>query len=420
MTPLSFVGFTLISRKHKGRLIISQRPGVPPPKLPHWLQIPYLVPTTAIWEPITLETINPIIQRGYELIEQGRAEIVGTLGVIMKSKSAHFGITAGHVICNDTYVLDVHRSDGEVIIPLQVANFSSRMPLNGELTSFTQDCGFLEIPPAYLQQSEIEISNINPHYYNETKPLNIEDPLSSSRRESFERIRNVGKVIVYKVGASTDLTVGYFIAIKDRPPPGMYGRDLDSHEESLWWDSVLNSCSDSEDSGESGSCHSGGLWQSNISRESSHDSNGSDIEKLCTKEEDTSDRSSYNSKADSSLKQDGESQDCSDASDFEASIHPEDREEWYQKESGESDDSESIEDKDPNEWFGVVQWISADYDFAAGGDSGSLVFATEGNTVISIGIRVGRPRSGFSIFISLETYCYKAELHGHILGFAKK
>lgn len=70
--------------------------------------------------------------------------------------------------------------------------------------------------------------------------------------------------------------------------------------------------------------------------------------------------------------------------------------------------------------MGFVQWISAGYDFAAGGDSGSLVFATEGNTVIPFGIHVGRPRCGFSTFVSLETYCYKVELHGNTLEFAKR
>ena len=98
MTPLIFVSFSLTSRKEKGRLNIKQ----PPPKLPHWLQIPFLVVTTAIREYITVEIMNPIIQRGNKLIEQDRAEIGCTLGVIMKSKSAHFGITAGHVICTDT------------------------------------------------------------------------------------------------------------------------------------------------------------------------------------------------------------------------------------------------------------------------------------------------------------------------------
>lgn len=121
----------------------------------------------------------------------------------MKSKSAYFPITAGHVLCADSCVLDVHRSDGKVRFPLQVAKFSSRMPLDGEFTGFTEDCGFLEVPLAYLQQFEIQISNVNPHYYNETKTPNIEDPLSVSRRHGFERLLNVGKIIVYKVGAST-------------------------------------------------------------------------------------------------------------------------------------------------------------------------------------------------------------------------
>ncbi len=105
-------------------------------------------------ETITLETMNPIIQRGDKLAEQGRAEIGGTLGVVMKSKSAHFGLTAGHVIPNDTHVLDAHRSDGKVIIPLQVAKFSARIPLlefssDGEFTNFIDDCGFFPIPPAH-------------------------------------------------------------------------------------------------------------------------------------------------------------------------------------------------------------------------------------------------------------------------------
>lgn len=120
-----------------------------------------------------------------------------------------------------------------------------------------------QIPPAQLQQFEIEISNVNPHYHNETKTLNIGDLLSVSRRHGFERPLNVGKIIVYKVGACTDLSVSYFI----KPPPGMYGRDVGSRERSLWWDSLLHCCfSDSEDSVESGSYHSGGIWQFNISK----------------------------------------------------------------------------------------------------------------------------------------------------------
>ena len=183
--------------------------------------------------------MNPIIQRGDNLAEQGRAEIGGTLGLVMKSKSAHFGITAGHVIPTDTHVLDVHRSDGEVIIPLKVATFSVRRSLPGsnkagELTSFLDDCGFLEIPPAHLQQFEVAIVNINPYYYGQAEASEIGDPLSVPRRGDFDRLLRVGKIMVYKLGASTDLIVGHFIGIKDNPPPGMYGRAVDKHQ-CLWW-----------------------------------------------------------------------------------------------------------------------------------------------------------------------------------------
>ena len=165
------------------------------------------------------------------------------------------------------------------------------------------------------------------------------------------------------------------------------------------------------------SCHVGGISKSDIGKESDNDSNGSNGE---DDGEETSDSSGSNHKAHSPLEEDRESQDHSSGPDFEGSIHSEDGEEWYQKESEEGDDNESFEDKDSNEWLGVVKWISSNYEFAAGGDSGSLVFATEGNIIIPIGIHVGRPRSGFSIFISLETYCFKAESHGHTLEFAKR
>lgn len=257
------MNFRFTSRKQKARLIISQQPGVPPPRLPQWLRIPFLVVAQGSRETITLETMNPITQRGDKLAKQSRAEIGGTLGVVMKTKSAHFGITAGHVFPTDAHVLDVHRSDGEVIIPLKVAKFPSRIPLPesgsaGEFTSFIDDCSFLDIPLAHLQQFEVETPNVNPRYYDKAEASDYGDPLSFSRGHGSERLLRVGKTIVYKVGACIDLTVGYFICIKDEPQPGMYGLDVDNPKEYHWWDSVLECISDSEDSGEPGSCNSGG------------------------------------------------------------------------------------------------------------------------------------------------------------------
>lgn len=125
------------------------------------------------------------------------------------------------------------------------------------------------------------------------------------------------------------------------------------------------------------------------------------------KDEDISNRSSSNCKADSSLKVDRETQDHSDGSDFKASIDPEDGEELDPKESDESDDDECVEDKNPNESLGFVQWILQTIISRPVG-----TFATEGNTVIPIGIQAGRPQSGFSIFTSLETYGYDALVGG--------
>lgn len=86
----------------------------------------------------------------------------------------------------------------------------------------------------------------------------------------------------------------------------------------VWWDSVVDYISDSEDSGNSGSSHSGGIWKFDISKESSHDSTDAEEESRTKDDgEDTTDRSSFNSKANSSLKE---------------HIHSKDGEEWYQKE----------------------------------------------------------------------------------------
>ncbi|MCJ1343186.1 hypothetical protein MMC31_001378 [Peltigera leucophlebia] len=70
-----FVSFFFTSRNQKARLFISQQPGVPAPRLPRWLRIPFLVMAPGSRETITLETINPIIQRGDKLAEQDKADI---------------------------------------------------------------------------------------------------------------------------------------------------------------------------------------------------------------------------------------------------------------------------------------------------------------------------------------------------------
>ena len=98
-------------------------------------------------------------------------------------------------------------------------------------------------------------------------------------------------------------------------------------------------------------------------------------------------------------------------------------ERWpYEKMSSESSssDDESDSDESDNESDGdldeeeccIVQW--GETPFSAPGDSGSLVFEMESGLIVPLGIHVGAPESimRHSVFISLDTFCYKAEEEG--------
>ena len=77
------------AENHKGRLQISPlRPDQNPPKLPQWLQIPYLVPVKGIGGRLIFEgCANPCIQRGDKLFERDGNNMVGTFGAVMVSSN---------------------------------------------------------------------------------------------------------------------------------------------------------------------------------------------------------------------------------------------------------------------------------------------------------------------------------------------
>jgi hypothetical protein len=64
--------FSFYAEDHKCRLEISPpRPGQKPPKLPKWLQIPYLVPVKGIGGRLIFDRCaNPCIQRGDKLFQR--------------------------------------------------------------------------------------------------------------------------------------------------------------------------------------------------------------------------------------------------------------------------------------------------------------------------------------------------------------
>jgi hypothetical protein len=78
------------------------------------------------------------------------------------------------------------------------------------------------------------IANLNVHYFAEegrTVPVfNMADPLFLPRRNTLQKLLEVGPIIVYKVGVMTDLTVGRFVSIEDDPPEGWYTLEEDEEE----------------------------------------------------------------------------------------------------------------------------------------------------------------------------------------------
>ena len=148
--------FTFYGENQKGRLQISPpRPGQNPPKLPQWLQIPYLVPVKGISGKLNFEGCgNPCIQRGDGIFEENSNNSVGTFGTVMVSQQSqgltYVGLTAGHVIPVGGNHMFVQNPKDQSIIDLKVAGRSVRYqgrPLGrAELPpNFQDDCGFLLI-----------------------------------------------------------------------------------------------------------------------------------------------------------------------------------------------------------------------------------------------------------------------------------
>jgi hypothetical protein len=226
-------------------------------------------------------------------------------------------ITAGHIIPDGDDTVLVKNRKHNSFISLKVASkfrrFNSR-PLRRQeiLPSFQDDIGILFVGSDDVEYFSRYTANLNVHYLNHehAHEISIEDmadPTFPARREALERQLKIAPIIVYKVGATSDLIMGRFVDILDVPPPGWY--------------------------------------------------------------------------------------------------EPEGDQLYLEK-----------EEKDENEWIGVVSWM--DVPFAAGGDSGSLVFAREDGIHIPLGIHVGSPDgTQTSLFVSLETFCFEAESEGLDLRF---
>ncbi|MCJ1462158.1 hypothetical protein MMC07_000758 [Pseudocyphellaria aurata] len=311
---------------HRLRMEIMSGPGKPPPPLPDFLRIPYIVPVKyAKFEIIYDTCINRGIQPGSPLHPKADGSIthndslVGTLGVVMTDqKGTYVALTAGHIMNDWDRTMVVKKPYNGSDIKLDVANCSVRVhgrprERREKSAGFQDDCAFLKIDKSDLAEFDHLLPCSNAHYFEflNTSDENLSDPVSTSRKESLDALLSINRIVVWKHGAVSSLTMGYFERILDESPEG-----------------------------------------------------------------------------------------------------------WY---DGGKEHDESVE-KDRDEWLGCVRWISDDSPFAVPGDSGSLVFARERGITIPLGIHVGSPPSmpGYSIFISIETYCFEAEKEGWELVFPRR
>jgi len=226
-------------------------------------------------------------------------------------------LTAGHIIPDgdDEVLVKSRKNDSFLVLTVPPAFRRTRSRprcRRNLLPSFQDDVGVLLIGSNDLGCFSRYTKNLNVHYFDPAPDhelffAQMTDPCSVSRRRAIKNRLRISPIIVYKVGAATDLTMGRFERIQDEPPHGWYKPKDDQ-------------------------------W---------------DLEK---------------------------------------------------------------EEKDENEWIGVVHWM--DVPFSASGDSGSLVFAREDGIYIPLGIHLGgREARRQSYFSSLETFCYEAETEGLQLHF---
>ena len=327
---LGYNQFSWFSRD--GRLymeVSTSLEGQEPPSLPSWLQIPYIIPTRGHVLRIIPDSYssNRKVLPGQALKDtEGRP--LGSLGPILASERrgsltpVHVALTAGHVIPDmATEMMVDDPSDPDKYVRLKVSvksrrEHGKRVERLKYTAPFTDDVGFLIIPPESVNLFDCFPLNINSHMFNTNGHIeksDMLDPVSYPRFRSIQKRLRLSSILVFKTGMMTDLTMGHLVKVSKSPPEG-------------WWQN----------------------------------------ESLSSLTSSTSD---------------------------------------------DSDDGSSSEGEE-NDWIGYVKWSTIP--FAAGGDSGSFVWAVESGVLVPLGVHVGSPESvpDHSCFLALESFCYEGEQEG--------
>lgn len=117
------------------------------------------------------------------------------------------------------------------------------------MISFQEECASLRIPSDALTHFFHAILSVNLGYHStlDIAEDKLADPICDSRRTNLQNALDMGPMIVYKRGASTDLTLGRFIKIRSKPPKGWYGRSLHDLSSDVDDDDDNNDDNDNDD-----------------------------------------------------------------------------------------------------------------------------------------------------------------------------
>ncbi|ORY08611.1 hypothetical protein BCR34DRAFT_392874 [Clohesyomyces aquaticus] len=360
------IGYTHFSYTVESRSIVLTayaRPGMNPPPIPQWMPL-HMVRTKAY------ESFRPLRETGTrekiagpapasegredELILGGDAlrdprnleKEVGTLGALLQTQEGNLvAITAGHVLSAGEQDVSLKLRRSEKVVQLSAITWP--IPSIDKIDWVNDESGILSVKEKNYTDFHWHIPRIHFNYF--AKPgqwpverMKITD--SGSRPwDILERMGDEKGFYVYKQGIGTGFTTGCFSDVHFDPPAGWYGAEeqADDGVEFEREDTDLGAAEEGNPDGES-RCE-----EKPKPGTAAHHFN---LTGFCSESDSRSSCSGSSNRSD------------------------EDR-------VADSDDEINTY------WFGEVEWCRVP--FSANGDSGALVYAKEGDTVVPLGIHVG-------------------------------
>lgn len=173
--------------------------------------------------------------------------VMKTISISSRTE-AHVALTAAHILDVGDEEMIIQSTSAIAYLNLRISNTSKiidgrpRRRLTNQ-PDFRHDCAFLIIDLLSLEQFDHCIANLNSHYYErlDDETEIPDDPTSTSRIGTIWQILFVNPITVFKQGATSGMTMGYFVQVLENPPDGWYGdmqpnlsREMDETDENEW------------------------------------------------------------------------------------------------------------------------------------------------------------------------------------------